>query len=858
MPRFPDAIGYLLEMRDAVNEAWFHALCDMAIASTGGQPQPAQYEALWDLFHGTAQYTPAAAAVPPARATPATPPTAFIEQLSNFGAFKKLVPGLAIRFDRQLTVIFGKNGSGKSSLCQALKVLANPDRPPDPLHNVRAAFPGTPTFAFKLAAQTTATTWTPASGFGGLAHSIKYFDSTVALKHSTSTLQPQAVVEVTAFRLEVFEYARQLLSGFQTWATSRVTNEAARLQTDIDTTKQSLAQFVNLNAAPFDQFAAVSSDVCARYLDALAEFDATKTARLAECTRLLAQYTTASTEEGLRALRAQHALLEQLATQVSSLSEWGASVRLADLQAAETQAAQKRAASTELARQAFPQGVNTQQHQSLIAAAAAMYDLSAFRANKHVCPLCNEGITQRSQALFSAYHGYLTSTLQADLTVLERTLQTGRAALQRVHAFRLADYSACRDLLPQGVYDAVVELVQAIVTSVPRPDQPLSVGNVVQYSRANELGGALTTIRTAQTTLGQAITAGTQNRQELTNRAAAVQNEIRDLRAHQAVFASKGSLVALCSRSSTLTPQHRLVTQYEFASRLRAMTNKGKEAHRELVLSTFEQRLSDEYRSLCGATLEQMGVRLTSRGDQQDILVTPQVGESPVHRVLSEGEQKVHALAVFMCEAATAPHRVLIFDDPSTSFDYNYVSNFCERLRTLVRDQPHTQVIVLTHHWDFFINLQTTINRSNLAGRMSVQVLEDCATVREYSENWDELCNEIAPLLAGPGEPSAHDKERAAGLMRRLVERLTNKHVFNEQRHQYKPKSLQVSEFQQFTKIVPLTVTEADTLRDIFANLSPPEHDDPRNFYTTRSRTQFTTWLGQIQSIKAALEARRP
>lgn len=495
MPRFPDAIGYLLEMRDAVNEAWFHALCDMAIASTGGQPQPAQYEALWDLFHGTAPYTPAAAAVPPARATPATPPTAFIEQLSNFGAFKKLVPGLSIRFDRQLTVIFGKNGSGKSSLCQALKVLANPDRPPDPLHNVRAAFPGTPTFAFKFAAQTTATTWTPASGFGGLAHSIKYFDSTVALKHSTSTLQPQAVVEVTAFRLEVFEYARQLLSGFQTWATSRVTNEAARLQTDIDTTKQSLAQFVNLNAAPFDQFAAVSSDVCARYLDALAEFDATKTARLAECTRLLGQYTTASTEEGLRALRAQHALLEQLATQVSSLSEWGASVRLADLQAAEIQAAQKRAASTELARQAFPQGVNTQQHQNLI---------------------------------------------------------------------------------------------------------------------------------------------------------------------------------------------------------------------------------------------------------------------------------------------------------------------------------------------------------------------------REYSENWDELCNEIAPLLAGPGEPSAHDKERAAGLMRRLVERLTNKHVFNEQRHQYKPKSLQVSEFQQFTKIVPLTVTEADTLRDIFANLSPPEHDDPRNFYTTRSRTQFTTWLGQIQSIKAALEARRP
>jgi len=227
--------------------------------------------------------------------------------------------------------------------------------------------------------------------------------------------------------------------------------------------------------------------------------------------------------------------------------------------------------------------------------------------------------------------------------------------------------------------------------------------------------------------------------------------------------------------------------------------------------------------------------------------------------VLSEGEQKVHALAVFMCEAVTTPQRVLVFDDPATSFDYNYVSNFCERLRNLVRDHPRTQVIVLTHNWDFFVNLQMTINRSpGLNGRMSIQVLEDCATVREYSERWDELCNELAPLLAGPGEPIADEKERIAGLMRRLIECLTNKHVFNDQRHQYKPKTLHVSEFHAFTKLVPLEAAEADTLRDIYANLSPPEHDDPRNFYTSRSRAQFNTWLTQINAIKAALEARRP
>ncbi len=860
MPRFPDAIGYLLELRDAVGEAWFHALCDLAIAATGESPRPEALDNLLSLFRGDTQYAPAAATIPAAPAATATVATpAYLERLSDFNAFKKLLPGLAVHFDRQLTVIFGKNGSGKSSLCQALKVLANPDRPTDPLHNVRATYPGTPTFTYKFRNQTAPATWNQTVGFGTLAPSLKYFDTTVAIKHITGTLQPRAVVEIAPFRLEVFEYARDLLTAFQAAATTRVNDAASRLQVDIDAAKQRLAGTVNINTAPFDQWTATNSASCAELLAGLSAFDNTKAARLAECTQALGQLTAASSEEGLRALRAQHALLGQFASQLESLSELCNSARLADLQTTELQASQKRTASAELARLAFPAGANHEQHHALIAAAAAMYDLSAFRAGEHVCPLCNQGMTEDAQRLFIAYHGYLTSTLQRELAALDRTLQTGRATLARIAAFQLNDYSACRDLLPQGAYDAIVALLQAIISVVPTGDQLLSAGDAVQYARTIELAGHITSIRTAQVALNDAITTGTQNRQELAGRIAAVQAEIGGLGAHQAVAAEKDALVALCNRSIRLTPEHRLVIGYDFASRLRAMTNKGKDAHRELVLGTFEQRLSDEYRSLCGATLDQMGVRLSSRGDQQDIIVTPQVGESPVHRVLSEGEQKVHALAVFMCEAATDPHRVLVFDDPASSFDYNYVSNFCERLRNLVRDQPETQVLVLTHNWDFFINLQATVNRSpGLNARMSIQVLEDCATVREYSENWDELCNEITPLLAGPAEPSADEKERAAGLMRRLIERLTNKHVFNEQRHQYKAKSLQVSEFHAFTKVVPLQPAEADTLRDIFANLSPPEHDDPRNFYTTRSRTQFNTWLGQIHATKAALEARRP
>lgn len=211
-----------------------------------------------------------------------------------------------------------------------------------------------------------------------------------------------------------------------------------------------------------------------------------------------------------------------------------------------------------------------------------------------------------------------------------------------------------------------------------------------------------------------------------------------------------------------------------------------------------------------------------------------------------------------MCEAVTRPQQILVFDDPVTSFDYNYVSNFCERLRDLVRNQPETQIIVLTHNWDFFVNLQTVLNKSGFNNQLSVQVLENCSTVSEYSDKWDELCQQIEALLSSVDEPSQTEKERLSGLMRRLIERLTNSYVFNEQRHQYKVKSLPVSDFQNFTKIVPLLANEAYQLSDLYSRLSPTEHDDIRMFYTTKTKAQYSTWYQEIILIKNAVEARRP
>ena len=205
----------------------------------------------------------------------------------------------------------------------------------------------------------------------------------------------------------------------------------------------------------------------------------------------------------------------------------------------------------------------------------------------------------------------------------------------------------------------------------------------------------------------------------------------------------------------------------------------------------------------------------------------------------------------------TSTHSVIVFDDPVSSFDYNYINNYCNRLRDYVTANVDPQIIIFTHNWEFFVQLQRTLNQSRLNHSLSVQVIENCCSAAEYSEKVDALDQSITAILNKPVEPSRKQKEELASNMRRLIEAIVNTHVFNNQRHQFKQKSQSVSDFQEFTKIVPLEQQEATILRDLYSKLSMPEHDDPRNSYMNSDKSMFQTRYQQIKSVENGIVSRK-
>ncbi|HXB65418.1 MAG TPA: AAA family ATPase [Solirubrobacteraceae bacterium] len=129
----------------------------------------------------------------------------------------------------------------------------------------------------------------------------------------------------------------------------------------------------------------------------------------------------------------------------------------------------------------------------------------------------------------------------------------------------------------------------------------------------------------------------------------------------------------------------------KFSPLLRSLTEVSKSASEQLLNGDFERRFIEECKVLRAPT-----VRLEFPGRRGQPARRKVVSaEYRPSEVLSEGEQKVIALADFLAETglqiAPAP---VIFDDPVNSLDYRRIGEVAKRIAQLAEDR---QVIVFTH-----------------------------------------------------------------------------------------------------------------------------------------------------------------
>lgn len=175
------------------------------------------------------------------------------------------------------------------------------------------------------------------------------------------------------------------------------------------------------------------------------------------------------------------------------------------------------------------------------------------------------------------------------------------------------------------------------------------------------------------------------------------------------------------------------------ANAITKITNLGNDIADKVLTPRLRDKFSEEIIGLVGASIRvemvRAGGQYGSPQYQIRLLAKP---DAKVPDILSEGEQTCVAIAAFLAELATAPHRsALIFDDPITSLDHKWRHKVAERL---VTEASVRQVIVFTHDLIFLNDIEEGAQKSEVKYESChIRRLSDAVGIINSDLPWDGM-----------------------------------------------------------------------------------------------------------------------
>lgn len=174
-------------------------------------------------------------------------------------------------------------------------------------------------------------------------------------------------------------------------------------------------------------------------------------------------------------------------------------------------------------------------------------------------------------------------------------------------------------------------------------------------------------------------------------------NEYQKLVLHQNTHNKIDTIKKYISEKNEIFKQNERVNK----NNTRQLSNLSKKAHDELLsqqlVNQFQKNLS--YFEIPNREISLKNI--TSAGKQQTELIIK--SNKKIKKILSEGEQKSVALALFLAEISLSKNKsTLIFDDPVNSLDNRLMNKFIKLLLEL-----ENQIIIFSHN-QYFFDLLTT------------------------------------------------------------------------------------------------------------------------------------------------------
>lgn len=347
------------------------------------------------------------------------------------------------------------------------------------------------------------------------------------------------------------------------------------------------------------------------------------------------------------------------------------------------------------------------------------------------CLYCRQTLSTSAHELLAKYSSYLEDKISADIRAAEKELATTKQSIEAVSSSEVAGLVAelsASDDKPDffGAMRSIEETRLSVATAVEN-EQPIDLDQSSVAAHRTTLQAALSQARTDVENLEEQ----SGNR---TNALAEKRVELTELEASAELARSWTTIQSQVKHAKEADRLKRLKKSLPKMSR--DVTDLSKSASDQLINQSFDALFLEECTALRAPLLKVQFVGKEGKAQRRKVLN----GQHKPSKVLSEGEQKVLALADFLAEARlagiTAP---VVFDDPVSSLDHRRINEVARRIASLAEEN---QVIVFTHDIFLATTLLSLFERSKRCSYFQVTDEDGRGKVtRATGPRWDSLGN---------------------------------------------------------------------------------------------------------------------
>ncbi len=660
----------------------------------------------------------------------ASAPALSLTRLSEVHGVNALVTGAVIEPHEGLTILYGENGTGKTGYSRIFKALANSRTADTILGNIAAsAVEGqSASLEYKLGEEAHTLTWTGDRGVSPFTR-MSIFDSPAVTTHVDDDLD----YVYTPASLALFNHvtsAIQLVSGKIDEAISALGAGNPGLLSRFQRGSSVYPQVETLGA---------STDLVALKTKAVTGADADN--RLDTLTQAVASLRTNTLGTQIVALRSEQRVLTQAAATAEKLLAFDASTYNGALTKRDQLSADYKNFRFELFAVADLPAYPDDTWSDFIEAGDIyrrhLVELDAHDSER--CLYCRQPLGDPARDLLAKYSTYLEDKISADIRQIDSELSGMQRHVATIEANELfafiLEHQSAEEKSDYFQQVEAIEAARDALASAVAAGMPANarIADAVTQPKA-DVAASLEAVARAISSLE----CQQQNRAQTLEDKQAELVEIKD-----AVELGKSwALIETQVQRAKEVDQLKALKR-PFPSLGRAVTELAKAASDQLINQSFDALFIEECESLRAPVLKLQFVGREGKAQRRKVMS----GKHRPSRVLSEGEQKVLAIADFLAEARlagiTAP---VIFDDPVSSLDHRRIKEVAQRIARLAEDN---QVIVFTHDIWFATTLLGLFEKSKRCAYFHITDEDGKGNVtRGTGPRWDTL-NGIKSKLNG-------------------------------------------------------------------------------------------------------------